>query len=125
MLRRLARRTKAFYRAGSASLAWRLVLGAAAVISVALAVAAVALPQLYRSGLERQFDSQLDHVLYRLITRIAAERDRAGPLGEPVTEQDFESAYSGFYWQIAIEGKVVLASRSLAGYALALPRPKE
>jgi len=32
MLRRLARRTKAFYRAASASLAWRLVLGAAAVL---------------------------------------------------------------------------------------------
>jgi signal transduction histidine kinase len=124
MPRRLARRIKAFYRAASASLAWRLVLGAAGLITVALAVAAVALPQLYRSGLERQFDSQLDHILYRLITRITVERDQDVTLGEPVTEQDFESAYSGFYWQIAIEGKVILASRSLAGYALALPRPK-
>src|SRR5262249_34843293 len=109
MFRRLARRSRALYRAASASLAWRLVLGAAAIITVALIAAAVALPSLYRSGLERQLVFELDSLLNRLITRVNAEANGELVLAEPMTERDYESAYSGYYWQITSEGKVVLA----------------
>ena len=118
MLGRLLRPTKALYRAASGSLAWRLVLGAAAIITVALAAAAVALPSLYRDGLERQLDFELDYLMARLITRISAEANGELILAEPMTERDYESAYSGYYWQITSEGKIVLASRSLAGWML-------
>ena len=123
MLGRLLRRIRALYRAASASLAWRLVLGAAAIIAVALAAAAVALPSLYRAGLERQLDFELDYLMARLITRVSAEASGELVLAEPMTERDYESAYSGYYWQITSEGKVALASRSLAGWMLALKPP--
>src|SRR5262245_62107798 len=124
MFRRLLRRGRALYRAASASLAWRLVAGAAAIITVSLVAAANALPTLYRDGLERQLDFELDYLLNRLITRISAEPNGELILSEPMTERDYESAYSGYYWQLTSEGKVVLASRSLAGWALPL-RPPE
>ena len=44
MFRRLKRRIRALYRAASASLASRLVLGAAAIITVSLVAAVIALP---------------------------------------------------------------------------------
>ncbi len=123
MFGRLARRTRALYRAASASLAWRLVLGAAAIITISLIAAAIALPSLYRGGLERQLDFELDYLLSRLITRIGAEANGELILAEPMTERDYESAYSGYYWQITNEGRVALASRSLAGWALELRPP--
>jgi signal transduction histidine kinase len=124
MFRRLLRRTRTLYRAASASLAWRLVLGAAAITTISLVAAAIALPQLYRDGLERQLDFELDYLLNRLITRISAEANGELILAEPMTERDYESAYSGYYWQITSEGKIALASRSLAGWMLTL-RPPE
>jgi signal transduction histidine kinase len=124
MFRRLLRRTKALYRAASASLAGRLVLGAAAIITISLGAAAVALPAFYRDGLERQLDFELDYLLNRLITRISTEANGELILAEPMTERDYESAYSGYYWQITAEGKIVLASRSLAGWMLALKPPE-
>ena len=80
----------------------------------------MALPSLYRDGLERQLDFELDYLMNRLITRISAEANGELILAEPMTERDYESAYSGYYWQITSEGKIVLASRSLAGWALEL-----
>src|SRR6185503_1178774 len=125
MFRRLLRRTRALYRAASASLASRLVVGAAAIITVSLVAAAVALPSLYRDGLERQLDFELDYLMNRLITRINAEANGELILAEPMTERDYESAYSGYYWQITSEGKIVLASRSLAGWALEVKPPAD
>jgi signal transduction histidine kinase len=124
MFRRLLRRTRAIYRVAVSSLAGRLVLGAAGVITISLVAAAVALPQLYRDGLERQLDFELDYLLNRLITRIGAEPNGELVLAEPMTERDYESAYSGYYWQITSAGKAVLASRSLAGWMLDV-RPPE
>jgi signal transduction histidine kinase len=123
MLRRPLRRTRALYRAATASLAGRLVLGAAAIITVSLVAAAVALPQLYRDGLERQLDFELDYLMNRLITRVSAEANGELVLAEPMTERDYEYAYSGYYWQITSEGKTLLASRSLAGWTLEVPAP--
>lgn len=123
MFRRLIRRARALYRAAVSSLAWRLVLGAAAVITLSLVAAAVVLPQLYRDGLERQLDFELDYLLNRLITRIGAEANGELVLAEPMTERDYESAYSGYYWQITSAGKIVLASRSLAGWSLGVAAP--
>ena len=117
MFRRLTRRTRALYRAASASLAWRLVFGAAAIITVSLIAAAIALPQLYRDGLERQLDAELDYILDRLISRVVSEEAKL-VLDVPMTERDYESAYSGYYWQIMGDGKVLLAARSLAGWDL-------
>jgi signal transduction histidine kinase len=124
MFRRLLRRIRVLYRAASASLAWRLVLGAAAITTISLVAAAIALPQLYRDGLERQLDFELDYLLNRLITRISAEANGELILAEPMTERDYESAYSGYYWQITSEGKIALASRSLAGWMLTLRAPE-
>jgi len=122
MLRRLSRRIRAQYRAASGSLAWRLVLGAAALVTVALVAAAFALPSLYRDGLERQLDAQLEQLINNLVGRVE-EKSGEITLAEPMTERDFESAYSGNYWQITKQGKVLLASRSLGGWTLEVKAP--
>ncbi|MCW5773509.1 MAG: hypothetical protein KIT16_17840 [Rhodospirillaceae bacterium] len=124
MFARLARRLKALYRAASASLAWRLVIGSAVLVTLALAAAAVALPQLYRSALERQFDSDLEKQFLRLVGFIEEDGKGELSLSEPLTDRDYESAYSGYYWQVTQKGKVVLAARSLAGYALPVEAPR-
>jgi len=122
-LRRLPRRARAFYRAASASIASRLVLGSTVIIIASLAGAAIALPALYRDGLERTLDIDIEYYLGKLIDRVGSD-DRGGlKEDEPMTERDFESAYSGYYWQIVGEGKVVLSSRSLGGKILATRTP--
>lgn len=117
MPRRPLRRVRAFYRAAIGSLAWRLVMGAAAIVTVALVAAAVALPQLYRDGLERQLDFELGYLLDRLIARVSSDEGKLVET-EPMTERDYEQAYSGYYWQITSNGMVALASRSLGGWNL-------
>jgi signal transduction histidine kinase len=116
------RRLRALYRAASASLAGRLVMGAAAIITVALVAAAVVLPQLYRDGLEDQLDAELGYLLDKLIARVSSDEDRKLVETEPMTERDYEQVYSGYYWQITSNGMVVLASRSLGGWNIA-PTP--
>lgn len=122
MFRRVIRRIRALYRAASGSLAWRLVLGSAALVTAALVAAAIALPQLYRDGLEDQLDSQLEQLINNLVGRVD-EKNGEITLVEPMTERDFESAYSGNYWQITKQGKVLLASRSLGGWTLEVKPP--
>ena len=122
-LRRLPRRARALYRAASASIAWRLVLGAAAVVAVALVAAAIALPSLYLVGLERQLDAQLEDLIVKLVGTID-ESNGVIKVAEPLTARDYESAYSGDYWQITKQGTVVASSRSLAGFTLRVREPE-
>lgn len=122
-LRRLPRRARALYRAASGSIAWRLVVGAAAVVTISLVAAAIALPSLYRVGLERQLDSQLDELINKLVAAID-ERNGEITLAEALTARDYESAYSGDYWQITKQGKLVAQSRSLGGFTLRVREPE-
>jgi signal transduction histidine kinase len=124
MLRRRVRRLKLLYRAASASIAWRLVIGSAAVVAVALAAGAIALPALYGNAIQHQFDTELGLQYLNLVGSI--EEDEKGELSQsaPLTDRDYESAYSGYYWQVSRGGKVILTSHSLAGYTLRVRPPK-
>ncbi len=123
MLRRPARRAKALIRAVSGSLAGRLVLGASAVIILALVAAAIALPSLYRVGLERQLDARLNEVIFELVGFIEEKNGRIVFTGR-MSDRDYENAYSGDYWQIRRQGRVVLSSPSLSEWTLATRNPE-
>jgi signal transduction histidine kinase len=122
-LRRLAGRTRALYRAVSGSIASRLILGAGFTVAVAFTVAAIAIPALFRSGLERALDDDVEYYVGKLIWRVVNDGKGGLKESEPMTERDFESAYSGYYWQIEGDGKVLAASRSLGGKVLATRTP--
>jgi signal transduction histidine kinase len=120
---RLLRRVRAVYRAASYSIAWRLVLGSGAVVTAALLAAAIALPQLYSNGLERQMDANLWRLMTNLMSFVDKENGRI-VLSEPMTYEDYESAFSGYYYQINRGDEVMLPSRSLGGLKLEVQKPE-
>ena len=97
----------------SSSLALRLVIGAGALIAVALIAAGFALSALFRDYVEQSFDARLDVLLLGLVA--VAEIDDQGQLGltRGVGEPRFDQPLSGWYWQIADGAEPVLRSRSL------------
>ncbi len=97
----------------SSSLALRLVIGAGALIAVALLAAGFALSALFRDYVEQSFDARLDVLLLGLVA--VAEIDDQGQLGltRGVGEPRFDQPLSGWYWQITDGAEPVLRSRSL------------
>lgn len=97
----------------SSSLALRLVVGAGALIAVALLAAGLALSALFRDYVEQSFDARLDVLLLGLVA--VAEIDDQGQLGltRGVGEPRFDQPLSGWYWQVNDGPLPVARSRSL------------
>ncbi|PKP71566.1 MAG: sensor histidine kinase [Alphaproteobacteria bacterium HGW-Alphaproteobacteria-4] len=102
------------------SLRLRLLLAGAAAILVSLAVAALALSELFAAHVERRAVAELSVQLDQLLAGI--ERSPDGALGVAAAPADprFARPLGGLYWQIEAEG-AVLRSRSLWDYTLTLP----
>lgn len=102
------------------SLHRRLLLAAAASITVALLLSAVGLAALFQQHVERRVEAELGAHLEQLLAgidyRAPGELRLAGRLADP----RFEAAFSGLYWQIE-SGDQLLRSRSLWDERLALP----
>ncbi len=101
------------------SLRWRLMVAGAVAVVLALGLAALGLAHLFGTHVERRaladLSVQLDRVLAGL-TRVDGALAQVLPPADP----RFEQPYSGLYWQIAADGRV-LRSRSLWDVELALP----
>jgi signal transduction histidine kinase len=105
------------------SIAARLFLTAAALSSVVLMLAGLALTEYYRATAEDVFEQRLEVYLRAIVADVSesGEEGRTGPgqLGDP----QFELARSGWYWQITRlddEKHEIKASRSL--FAARLPK---
>jgi signal transduction histidine kinase len=97
----------------SGSLSRRMILIAAAWISVLLAGGGFALDRVLVAAVTRNADDQLEYVLRSLL--VSAE---IGPEGEVIfnrepADQRFLEPYSGLYWQVSAPGRETFPSRSL------------
>lgn len=108
----------------TSSLARRLLLISAVWSAAALIVAGVILVALYHQSVVRNFDDRLEVYLKTIVAELAADDPSApvpnvGDLGEP----RFALPLSGWYWTVSRpdDGRIAVASRSLAGDTLALP----
>jgi signal transduction histidine kinase len=95
------------------SLSRRMILIAAAWITLLLAGGGFALDRVLSTAVTRNFDDQLEYVLTALI--VSAE---IGPEGEVLfnrepADQRFLEPYSGLYWQVSAKGREAFPSRSL------------
>lgn len=95
------------------SLSRRMILIAAAWITLLLAGGGFALDRVLSTAVTRNFDDQLEYVLTALI--VSAE---IGPEGEVLfnrepADQRFLEPYSGLYWQVSAQGREAFPSRSL------------
>lgn len=98
---------------GPRSLALRLVLGAAIWIGLGLLVGGLVLSALFRDYVERSFDARLLVLLESLIAVSEIDAEGGLVLTRAVGEPRFERIYSGWYWQISVDGVPRLQSRSL------------
>ena len=95
------------------SLSRRMILIAAAWISILLAGGGFALDRVLVAAVTRNADDQLGYVLRSLL--VSAEIDTAGEVTfnrEPA-DQRFLEPYSGLYWQVSAPGHETWPSRSL------------
>ncbi|MBL9011770.1 MAG: sensor histidine kinase [Alphaproteobacteria bacterium] len=105
------------------SVAFRLIAAAAVVSLAGLAAGGWLLSNVFRASVERQLDERLIADMENLIA--AAE---PGPTGELdvmniFADQRYDTAFSGWYWQVTADGEggQRLTSRSLWDKALATP----
>lgn len=94
------------------SLRWRLLVGAAAAIFAALALAWLAMTLLFERHLERRLETELEQFGARLAAAVVVTPSGSLVVGDPPVETRFETPASGFYWQVAA-GAEAVASRSL------------
>lgn len=103
------------------SLSFRLILSAALWTAAAIIAAGIVLTSLYERTVQRNFDDGLNGHINTILGEIArqmpGEVTDIGALGEP----RFEALYSGWYWQIARDGQILLTSPSLGFGRLAVP----
>jgi signal transduction histidine kinase len=105
------------------SLTRRMILIAAAWISILLAGGGFALDRVLVAAVTRNADDQLGYVLRSLL--VSAEIDTAGEVTfnrEPA-DQRFLEPYSGLYWQVSAPGHETWPSRSLWDRQLAYGPP--
>lgn len=103
------------------SLAFRLILIAAAWTAVALLAAGLILTSLYQRTVERTFDENLDNYLKAIIAEITRQWPDDIETVDNLGETLFGTLYSGWYWQVAREGEVVAKSQSLLFGILGVP----
>jgi signal transduction histidine kinase len=108
-----------------ASLRFRLLLGGAAFVLAALALAAIGLAFLFQRHVEQWIDAELTAHLDQLIAGIDVGRGAPVAIVRAPADPRFEQPLSGLYWEVAIEpAGPVLRSRSLWDYEIPLPLEK-
>lgn len=95
------------------SLSRRMILIAAAWISLLLAGGGFALDRVLSNAITRNFDDGLEYILTSLI--VSAEIDPEGQIAfnRQLSDQRFLEPYSGAYWQVSGKGYETFPSRSL------------
>lgn len=102
------------------SLHRRLLLAAAASISVALLLSAIGLARLFQQHVERRVEAELATHLEQILAAVDRSTDGRLRLSRQAADPRFNAAFSGLYWQLE-SGEQVLRSRSLWDQRLQLP----
>ena len=107
---------------GTGSLSRRMIITAAAWITVLLIGGGLALDRVLTSSVERNFDNQLEYVLTAMIA--SAEIDSIGEVrfNRALGDQRFMEPNSGLYWQVSGGDMITLPSRSLWDRELKVPK---
>jgi len=110
------------------SLRFRLLGAAAIIILVAVQVAGVILLTLFDRNVIRLVHTELDAAIEQLTTFLDRDEEGRPQLKDESGGASFRQRFSGRYWQISANGKVILRSRSLGNGELdteAIPESKQ
>ncbi|TSE20957.1 Sensor protein PhoQ [Tepidimonas alkaliphilus] len=112
-------------RRAAVSLRWRLLLAALLAVSLALALAGLAIARLFERHVTQQFDLRLQDQLTQLLAALEPDADGQPVLARSLADPRWQRPFSGLYWQVQAVGRAqaepVLRSRSLWDERLALP----
>ncbi len=103
------------------SLTRRLVLVSLVWIVLAVAGGGLAIALAFRAALGAAEDARLEAWLHALVASLRAEPGGGVVLARGLGDPRFDQIFSGLYWQIESQNRVVAASRSLWDARLALP----
>ena len=103
------------------SLTRRMILTAAAWITILLIGGGAALDRVWVNSVEQNFDNQLEYVLTAMIASAEIGPDGEIRMNRPLGDQRFLEPNSGLYWQITGKGAMPFPSRSLWDRALSAP----
>jgi signal transduction histidine kinase len=95
------------------SLAYRLVIGAALWIGLAVLVGGILLSAVFRGYAERAFDARLTVLLDALVATSSLDETGKIRILRAPSDPRFEQPYSGWYWQVSDQHGPLLRSRSL------------
>ena len=112
----------------SNSLRFRLLGAAAIVILVAVQIAGAVVLLLFERNVLRLVHHELDAALQQLASFVSRDEAGAPRLRDGSADEQFRQRFSGRYWQISANGKVLLRSRSLGSGELdtsAVPETKQ
>lgn len=101
------------------SLRWRLLVGAAVAIFVALLLAWMLMMLLFERHLERRLASELEHDAVRIVAGLTVSPTGMISVEEPPSDARYQTPASGLYWQVSYRGLLV-RSPSLWDQALPL-----
>jgi signal transduction histidine kinase len=105
------------------SLTSRLLVGALVWLALMLTAGGVVLTLAFRDTVEKGFVERLDSMLRAMVATVEVNGDTV-TFTRPVGEPRFERVFSGWYWQIADDGGLLLRSRSLWDQALPVHTPE-
>ncbi|MFN3075694.1 MAG: sensor histidine kinase [Alphaproteobacteria bacterium] len=103
------------------SLRFRLLVGGAVSVLLALTIAGLLLSGLFETQLRRRFDRELSNHVDQLAANLDASGSGQVTLARPLSDPRFLRPLSGLYWQVATESQPLLRSRSLWDAELRLP----
>jgi signal transduction histidine kinase len=98
---------------GTGSLSRRMIIIAAAWISLLLIAGGLALDRVLTNAVSDNFDDQMEYVLTAMIASAEIGPDGEVRLNRPLGDQRFLEPNSGLYWQISGNDKLPFPSRSL------------
>lgn len=96
------------------SLRWRLIIGSAVGVVLAVLLAGLFIGNLYRIHTTERFEAELDHHLGELIALITIDSAGRPHVSQPLSDPQFHISHSGLYWQVESAGHR-LRSPSLSG----------
>lgn len=105
------------------SLKLRLLFGAVVGLFGALIIAALVLVNVFEAHVRQRYVEELDEHIHQLTALVQTSDDGQLALRHELYNDTFQKPFSGLYWQIEIEGKRPLRSKSLWDFSLA-PRER-
>jgi len=110
----LLKRLFKFFR----TLTGRLVLFAVSGSALALIIGGLILSAAFHDSLIEDIDRRLERQIDILVGISQVGLDGKLSFIRPITDEQFTQPYSGFYWQVSVEGSDAMRSRSLWDYEL-------